>query len=58
MVNSYHDNDDLHGRVHVRSFLLEDKWRENGKHGGYGTWRDIVYEVASKIQRQKGFSDS
>lgn len=31
MVICYRDNDDLHGRVHVRSFLLQDRQREDGQ---------------------------
>lgn len=32
LVICYHDNDDLHGTVHVRNFLLLDlKLREDGK---------------------------
>lgn len=30
MVICY-DNDDLHGRVHVRGFLLKDRQREDGQ---------------------------
>lgn len=31
MVICYHDNDDLHGTVHVRNLLLWDQYREDEK---------------------------
>lgn len=53
MVICYHDNDDLHGRVHVRNFLLQDRQREDGQHVGYRPWKDIVHEVASENAETK-----
>lgn len=47
MVICYHDNDDLHGEVHVRSFLLQDSQRKDGQMKVIDCG-ETVYEVASK----------
>lgn len=39
MVIGYHDNDDLHGTVHVRNLLLRTSRGEMEKYVGYGQWK-------------------
>lgn len=41
MVICYHGNDDLHERIHEKTFLLQDGKKEDGKHVVYGQWKYI-----------------
>lgn len=54
VVICYHDNDDLHGQVHVRSFLLKDRQREDGQMKVKDHGETQFMKWHRKMQKQRG----